>query len=53
MSMEQLMNIQQQLFFEFGHKVDVYHFERIQEIVVMKHGEILTPNSKPLQVFNY
>jgi hypothetical protein len=38
MSDEKLKEIQQQLFFEYGFKVDIYHFESNREIAVVKHG---------------
>lgn len=41
MDNKQLENIMAQLFFELGHKIDLYHFENIREIVIVKHGELL------------
>jgi hypothetical protein len=52
MTSKQLEEMQQRLFFEFGHKVDIYHFENIREIVVVTHGEPLTPTN-PLKVYKY
>lgn len=49
---QQLLEIQQQLFFQLGHKIDLYHFEKIREMVIVKHGEILTPENV-IKVFNY
>jgi hypothetical protein len=52
MTDEQLKEIQQQMFFELGHKVDVYHFERIREIVIVKHGDPLIMENA-IKVFHY
>lgn len=52
MNDEQLLNIMQQLFFQLGHKVDLYHFERIQEIAIVKHGDLLTTENL-IKLFRY
>ena len=39
MNEENLKELQQSLFFELGHKVDLYHFERSREVVILKHGD--------------
>lgn len=53
MNDQQLELIQQQLFFELGvGKIDLYHFERIREIVVVRSGEILS-NETALKTFSY
>lgn len=53
MTDEQLYEIMQQLFFELNvGKIDLYHFERIREIVVVKHGDILNQDNV-IKVFRY
>lgn len=52
MEMAQLLEIQQQLFFEFGHKIDLYDFPRVREIVVLKHGDFFNKNNI-IKVFKY
>lgn len=52
MNNKQLEEIQQQLFFQLGHKVDLYHFEKVREIVVVKHGNLLTQENV-IKVFKY
>lgn len=49
---EQLLEIQQALFFELGHKIDIYHFEKFREIAVVKHGDFLTKENL-IKVYNY
>lgn len=48
----QLLNIMQQLFFELGYKIDLYHFERISEIVIVRHGDTLSPENV-VKSYNY
>jgi len=53
MTDEKLKEIQQQLFFELNvGKIDIYHFERIKEIVVVRHGDTLEQENI-LKVFKY
>lgn len=49
---EQLIQIQQELFFQLGFKIDLYHFERIHEIVIVKHGDELKPENV-VKVYSY
>ena len=53
MTDNQLKELQQQLFFEFGRKVDIYHFEKIREVVVVEYMQVLSPTTQPLKVYKY
>lgn len=52
MTNEQLIQIQRELFFQLGFKIDLYHFERIHEIVIVKHGDELKPENV-VKVYSY
>jgi hypothetical protein len=53
MTDKQLEEIQQQLFFELGQKIDLYHFEKIREIVAVRHEGLITNKEDVLKVFKY
>lgn len=42
MNDEKLLEIQQSLFFELGHKIDLYHFTNLREIAIVEHGKPFT-----------
>lgn len=52
MNDQQLLEIQQQMFFQLGHKVDLYHFENIREIVIVKENMPLIPENT-IKIFKY
>jgi hypothetical protein len=53
MSDQQLQQIHQQLFFQLNvGKIDLYHFEKIREIVVVKEGMECKPENA-IKVFKY
>lgn len=52
MEMPKLLELQQQLFFQLNHKVDIYDFPRVGEIVVVKHGALLIPDNI-IKVYKY
>ena len=47
-----LLNIQQQLFHQFGFKIDVYNFESDRTIYVYRHMANMHP-SNVIQVIEY
>ncbi|HLO11503.1 MAG TPA: hypothetical protein VK190_04540 [Pseudoneobacillus sp.] len=52
MNMEQLQEIQKQLFFELGFKVDIYHSQAYRGIIAVPAGQPLTPFNV-VKIFNY
>lgn len=49
---KELGEIQQQFYMEHG-KVDVYHFLKSREIVVVHAGVKLTPQVTPIKILKY
>lgn len=52
MTEQQLMEIHQQIFFQFG-KHDLYHFENIREIVIVKYNGNVLNKDDVLKIFKY
>jgi hypothetical protein len=53
MTDQQLLDIQQQMFFQLGiGKIDLYHFPTVREVVIVKHGNLLIEQNV-LKVFKY
>jgi hypothetical protein len=42
-TMEELKKLQEQLYWQFGTKVDVHHSEKHRGIIVVPHGSPLNP----------
>lgn len=52
MTDQQLQEIHQQMFFEFG-KCDLYHFEKHREIVIVKQNGDIKNKEDILKIYKY
>lgn len=45
MNEQQLENIQKELFFKLGYKIDLYHFPELREIAIVQANDPLIPDN--------